>query len=112
MQNRTCTAWCCCIHRSFQLSKHGTQLDNTNAIGLGNCMVIKPSEKVPLSVGKLAELLRMAGYLMVYLMLFMVTVKLLKLFVITRVLKRFHLLAPLKLPRSFTNVQHKNSKEH
>jgi len=32
-----------------------------NAIGLGNCMVIKPSEKVPLSVGKLAELLRMAG---------------------------------------------------
>ena len=32
-----------------------------NAIALGNCMVIKPSEKVPLSVGKLAELLRMAG---------------------------------------------------
>ena len=32
-----------------------------NALGLGNCMVIKPSEKVPLSVGKLAELLRMAG---------------------------------------------------
>jgi len=32
-----------------------------NAIALGNCMVIKPSEKVPLSVGKLVELLRMAG---------------------------------------------------
>ena len=32
-----------------------------NAIALGNCMVIKPSEKVPLSVGRLAELLRMAG---------------------------------------------------
>lgn len=32
-----------------------------NAIALGNCMVIKPSEKVPLSVGKLAELLKQAG---------------------------------------------------
>lgn len=32
-----------------------------NAIALGNCMVIKPSEKVLLSVGRLAELLREAG---------------------------------------------------
>jgi len=32
-----------------------------NAIALGNCMVIKPSEKVPLSVGKLAILLKEAG---------------------------------------------------
>ena len=32
-----------------------------NAIALGNCMVIKPSEKVPLSCGKLAELLKEAG---------------------------------------------------
>jgi malonate-semialdehyde dehydrogenase (acetylating)/methylmalonate-semialdehyde dehydrogenase len=32
-----------------------------NAIALGNCMVIKPSEKVPLSCGRLAELLKKAG---------------------------------------------------
>jgi malonate-semialdehyde dehydrogenase (acetylating)/methylmalonate-semialdehyde dehydrogenase len=32
-----------------------------NAIALGNCMVIKPSEKVPLSVGRLAQLLKDAG---------------------------------------------------
>ncbi|KAI9449996.1 methylmalonate-semialdehyde dehydrogenase [Russula earlei] len=32
-----------------------------NAIALGNCMIIKPSEKVPLSVGKLALLLKEAG---------------------------------------------------
>jgi malonate-semialdehyde dehydrogenase (acetylating)/methylmalonate-semialdehyde dehydrogenase len=32
-----------------------------NAITLGNCMVIKPSEKVPLSVGRIAELLKEAG---------------------------------------------------
>jgi malonate-semialdehyde dehydrogenase (acetylating)/methylmalonate-semialdehyde dehydrogenase len=32
-----------------------------NAIALGNCMVIKPSEKVPLSVGRIAELLKEAG---------------------------------------------------
>lgn len=32
-----------------------------NAIALGNCMVIKPSEKVPLSTGRLAELLTEAG---------------------------------------------------
>ncbi len=32
-----------------------------NAIALGNCMIIKPSEKVPLSVGRLALLLREAG---------------------------------------------------
>ncbi len=32
-----------------------------NAIALGNCMIIKPSEKVPLSVGKIAELLKEAG---------------------------------------------------
>ena len=32
-----------------------------NAIALGNCMVIKPSEKVPLSMGKLAMLLKEAG---------------------------------------------------
>ena len=32
-----------------------------NAIALGNCMIMKPSEKVPLSAGKLAELLKEAG---------------------------------------------------
>ena len=32
-----------------------------NAIALGNCMIIKPSEKVPLTVGRLAMLLREAG---------------------------------------------------
>ena len=32
-----------------------------NAIGLGNCMIMKPSEKVPLSCGRLAELLKEAG---------------------------------------------------
>src|ERR1700704_2476000 len=32
-----------------------------NAIALGNCMIIKPSEKVPLSSAKLAQLLKEAG---------------------------------------------------
>ena len=32
-----------------------------NAIALGNCMIMKPSEKVPLSAGRLAELLKEAG---------------------------------------------------
>lgn len=32
-----------------------------NAIVLGNCMILKPSEKVPLSSGKLAQLLKEAG---------------------------------------------------
>jgi len=32
-----------------------------NAIAAGNCMIIKPSEKVPLSSGRLAELLKEAG---------------------------------------------------
>ena len=32
-----------------------------NAMALGNCMIMKPSEKVPLSVGRLALLLREAG---------------------------------------------------
>ncbi|HEX7458623.1 MAG TPA: CoA-acylating methylmalonate-semialdehyde dehydrogenase, partial [Ginsengibacter sp.] len=32
-----------------------------NAIALGNCMILKPSEKVPLSAGKLALLLKQAG---------------------------------------------------
>ncbi|MEP6713159.1 MAG: CoA-acylating methylmalonate-semialdehyde dehydrogenase [Ferruginibacter sp.] len=32
-----------------------------NAIALGNCMIMKPSEKVPLSVGRLAALLKEAG---------------------------------------------------
>jgi len=32
-----------------------------NAIALGNCMIIKPSEKVPLSCGRLASLLKEAG---------------------------------------------------
>ncbi|MBK5272242.1 MAG: aldehyde dehydrogenase family protein, partial [Bacteroidia bacterium] len=31
-----------------------------NAIALGNCMILKPSEKVPLSSGKLAQLLKEA----------------------------------------------------
>ena len=32
-----------------------------NAIALGNCMILKPSEKVPLSAIKIAELLKEAG---------------------------------------------------
>ena len=32
-----------------------------NAVALGNCMILKPSELVPLSSGKIAELLREAG---------------------------------------------------
>ena len=32
-----------------------------NAIALGNCMIIKPSEKVPLSLGRIAGLLQEAG---------------------------------------------------
>ena len=32
-----------------------------NAIALGNCMILKPSEHVPLSVNRLAELLKEAG---------------------------------------------------
>ncbi len=32
-----------------------------NAIALGNCMILKPSEKVPLSSGRLASLLKEAG---------------------------------------------------
>ncbi|MFZ2492128.1 MAG: CoA-acylating methylmalonate-semialdehyde dehydrogenase [Thermoanaerobaculia bacterium] len=32
-----------------------------NALALGNCMVLKPSELVPLSAGRIAELLREAG---------------------------------------------------
>lgn len=32
-----------------------------NAIALGNCMILKPSEKVPLCAGRLAQLLKEAG---------------------------------------------------
>jgi malonate-semialdehyde dehydrogenase (acetylating)/methylmalonate-semialdehyde dehydrogenase len=32
-----------------------------NAIALGNCMILKPSELVPMSAGRIAELLREAG---------------------------------------------------
>ena len=32
-----------------------------NAIALGNCMILKPSEQVPISANKLAELLKEAG---------------------------------------------------
>ena len=32
-----------------------------NALALGNCMILKPSEQVPLSSGRIAELLREAG---------------------------------------------------
>ena len=32
-----------------------------NAIALGNCMILKPSEKVPLSAGRIAEILKEAG---------------------------------------------------
>src|SRR5438552_406163 len=32
-----------------------------NAIALGNCMILKPSEQVPISAGRIAELLRQAG---------------------------------------------------
>jgi malonate-semialdehyde dehydrogenase (acetylating) / methylmalonate-semialdehyde dehydrogenase len=32
-----------------------------NALALGNCMILKPSEQVPMSAGRIAELLRQAG---------------------------------------------------
>lgn len=32
-----------------------------NALALGNCMIVKPSEKVPLSIGRLVQLLKEAG---------------------------------------------------
>src|SRR5438045_3468589 len=32
-----------------------------NALALGNCMILKPSEQVPLSSGRIAEILREAG---------------------------------------------------
>jgi malonate-semialdehyde dehydrogenase (acetylating) / methylmalonate-semialdehyde dehydrogenase len=32
-----------------------------NALALGNCMILKPSEQVPLSAGRIAELLRESG---------------------------------------------------
>ncbi|MBL7847931.1 MAG: CoA-acylating methylmalonate-semialdehyde dehydrogenase [Cyclobacteriaceae bacterium] len=32
-----------------------------NALALGNCMIIKPSEKVPLTLGRIASLLKEAG---------------------------------------------------
>ncbi|WP_262385993.1 CoA-acylating methylmalonate-semialdehyde dehydrogenase [Hymenobacter sp. BT491] len=32
-----------------------------NAIALGNCMILKPSEQVPISAGRIAELLKEAG---------------------------------------------------
>src|SRR5689334_6150240 len=32
-----------------------------NALALGNCMILKPSELVPISAGRIAELLRKAG---------------------------------------------------
>jgi malonate-semialdehyde dehydrogenase (acetylating) / methylmalonate-semialdehyde dehydrogenase len=32
-----------------------------NAIALGNCMILKPSELVPISAGRIAELLKQAG---------------------------------------------------
>jgi malonate-semialdehyde dehydrogenase (acetylating) / methylmalonate-semialdehyde dehydrogenase len=32
-----------------------------NALALGNCMILKPSEKVPLSAGRIANLLKEAG---------------------------------------------------
>jgi len=32
-----------------------------NAIALGNCMIIKPSERVPLTLGRVAQLLKEAG---------------------------------------------------
>ncbi len=33
-----------------------------NALALGNCMIIKPSEKVPLTLGRIAALLKEAGF--------------------------------------------------
>ena len=32
-----------------------------NAIALGNCMILKPSEMVPISAGRIAELLERSG---------------------------------------------------
>jgi malonate-semialdehyde dehydrogenase (acetylating) / methylmalonate-semialdehyde dehydrogenase len=71
-----------------------------NAIALGNCMIMKPSEKVPLSCGRLAELLKEAGlpdgvFNVVH----------------GDVLKPFLLLAQQKLQRLFINVQHLITKD-
>jgi malonate-semialdehyde dehydrogenase (acetylating)/methylmalonate-semialdehyde dehydrogenase len=37
-----------------------------NAIALGNCMILKPSEQVPLSSNRIAEMLKEADYRMAY----------------------------------------------
>ena len=47
---------------AVQLPEHGARTGRClNAIALGNCMILKPSELVPLSAGRIAELLREAG---------------------------------------------------
>src|SRR4051812_15320119 len=50
-----------CLDYAVQLPEHGSELTIPNAIALGNCMILKPSELVPLSSGRIAELLRDAG---------------------------------------------------
>jgi len=45
----------------FNFPAMGPNWTIPNAIALGNCMILKPSEKVPLSAGRLAELLKEAG---------------------------------------------------
>src|SRR4051812_2302965 len=50
-----------CLDYAVQLPEHGSELTIPNAIALGNCMILKPSELVPLSSGRIAELLREAG---------------------------------------------------
>ncbi len=46
-----------------------------NAIALGNCMILKPSEQVPISSNRIAEMLKEAGFRTEYSMLLTVTEK-------------------------------------
>jgi malonate-semialdehyde dehydrogenase (acetylating)/methylmalonate-semialdehyde dehydrogenase len=74
-----------------------------NAIALGNCMILKPSEKVPLSVGQLALLLQEAGYQRAYLTLFTATMRWLKPSAIIRTSKRYRLWDRPKWLNSYTS---------
>jgi malonate-semialdehyde dehydrogenase (acetylating)/methylmalonate-semialdehyde dehydrogenase len=77
-----------------------------NAIALGNCMIMKPSEKVPLSCGRLAEILKEAGLPDGVFNVVHGDVEIVKRSVIIRILKQFHLWVQQKWRRSFTSVQH------
>lgn len=61
MQNRTCAVGSRCQYSPFNFPAMVPNWTIPNAIALGNCMIMKPSEKVPLSTIKLAQLLKEAG---------------------------------------------------